>query len=123
MCGAQIPLGCRIGGGLRLPHPIGVVIHADAQIGPNCIIFQQVTLAEEKGLAPVVGGHVEIGAGAKIIGGVVIGDHAKIGANCVVLRDVPAGATAVGIPARIVMRGATSELGADTSGLRAAPRC
>jgi serine O-acetyltransferase len=53
---------------------------------------------------PRIGGHVDIGAGAKILGGVVIGDHAKIGANAVVTRDVPAGATAVGIPARIVER-------------------
>ena len=51
---------------------------------------------------PVLGGHVDVGAGAKILGGVTIGDHAKIGANAVVLDDVPSGATAVGVPARIV---------------------
>jgi serine O-acetyltransferase len=100
--GADIPLGCRLGGGLLLPHPNGVVIHPKAEVGPNCLIFQQVTLAEIGGAAPRLGGHVDVGAGAKILGGIVVGDDALIGANAVVLQDVPAGATAVGIPARIV---------------------
>jgi serine O-acetyltransferase len=99
--GADIPVNCHLGGGLLLPHPNGVVIHPDAEIGPNCLLFQQVTLGVGKGGAPKIGGHVDIGAGAKILGGVTIGPHAKIGANCVVLNDVPPGATAVGIPARI----------------------
>lgn len=99
--GADIPLNCQIGGGLMLPHPNGVVIHPDARIGPNCLIFQQVTLGTlATGGTPVVGGHVDIGAGAKLLGGIVVGDHARIGANAVVLSDVPAGAAAVGIPAR-----------------------
>lgn len=97
--GADIPLGCRIGGGLLLPHPNGVVIHPHAEIGPNCLIFQQVTLGARHGGVPRVGGHVDIGAGAKVLGAVVIGDDALIGANSVVLTDVPAGATALGIPA------------------------
>lgn len=103
--GADIPLNCHIEGGLMMPHPNGIVIHPDAVVGPNCLIFQQVTLGEERGLAPIIGGHVDIGAGARIIGGVRIGDHAKIGANAVVLQDVPPGATAVGIPARIIPAG------------------
>ena len=101
--GADIPLNSRLGGGLLLPHPNGIVIHPQAQVGPNCLIFQQVTLGiGGRPGAPRIGGHVDIGAGAKILGGVVIGDHARIGANAVVLDDVPAGATAVGIPARVV---------------------
>jgi serine O-acetyltransferase len=101
--GADIPLNCRLGGGLIAPHPNGIVIHPDAVIGPNCLIFQQVTIgAGAKPGYPVIGGHVDIGAGAKILGPVRIGDHARIGANAVVLSDVPAGATAVGIPARVV---------------------
>ena len=96
--GADIPLNCQIQGGLLLPHPNGVVIHPTASIGPNCLIFQQVTIVSEV----KIGGHVDIGTGAKIISAVRIGDHAKIGANAVVLCDVPAGATAVGIPARII---------------------
>lgn len=103
--GADIPINTRIGGGLLLPHPNGVVIHPDVLIGPNCLIFQQVTFGTgkvgEDGRVPRVGGHVDIGAGAKVLGGISIGDHALIGANAVVLTDVPPGKTAVGIPAVI----------------------
>jgi len=100
--GADISLGCRIGGGLLLPHPNGVVIHNDVEIGPNCLIFQQVTLGARQGRVPRLGGHVDIGAGAKLLGGIVVGDDALIGANAVVLDDVPPGATVVGIPAVVV---------------------
>jgi len=100
--GADISLGCRIAGGLLLPHPNGVVIHNDVEIGPNCLIFQQVTLGARHGRVPRLGGHVDIGAGAKLLGGIVVGDDALIGANAVVLDDVPAGATVVGIPAVVV---------------------
>jgi len=101
--GADIPLNVRLGGGLLIPHPNGIVIHPDATIGPNCLIFQQVTIGTRAGgPPPAIGGHVDIGAGAKIIGPVVIGDHAKIGANAVVLVDVPPGRTAAGVPARIL---------------------
>lgn len=101
--GAEIPLNAQIAGGLLIPHPNGIVIHPDAKIGPNCLIFQQVTIGTGKGGVPTIGGHVDIGAGAKILGGVTIGNHARIGANAVVISDVPAGATAVGIPARTVI--------------------
>lgn len=94
----DIPINCNIEGGLLLTHPSGIVIHPSASIGPNCLILQQVTIVADV----KIGGHVDIGAGAKIIRPVTIGDHAKIGANAVVLCDVPAGATAIGIPARII---------------------
>jgi serine O-acetyltransferase len=100
--GADIPLGSNIAGGLLIPHPNGIVVHPGAQIGPNCLLFQQVTIGSAKGGVPRLGGHVDVGAGAKLIGPITIGDHARIGANAVVTRDVPAGATAVGIPARIL---------------------
>lgn len=99
--GADIPLNCKIGGGLLLPHPNGIVIHPDAEIGPNCLLFQQVTIGGHPDV-PRLGGHVDVGAGARLLGAIHIGDHAKIGANAVVMIDVPEGATAVGIPARIV---------------------
>lgn len=104
--GADIPLNCQIGGGLLLPHPNGIVIHPQARIGVNCLIFQQVTIgvADATG-APVIGHAVDIGAGARILGPVRIGDRARIGANAVVLIDVPADAVAVGVPARIVSGG------------------
>jgi serine O-acetyltransferase len=95
--GADIPLNCQIGGGLLLPHPNGVVIHPRAVIGVNCLIFQQVTIGSRSGDGlPIVGGHVDIGAGAKILGKVTIGDHARIGANAVVTRNVPTHGTATG---------------------------
>lgn len=102
MTQAEIDLNCRIGGGLLLPHPNGIVIHPDVEIGPNCLIFQQVTIGTGSSGLPRVGGHVDIGAGARILGNVVIGNHSVIGANAVVLSDVPPGATAVGVPARLV---------------------
>ena len=95
--GADIPLNRQIGGGLLLTHPNGVVIHPKSPIGVNCLLFQQVTTTGNV----IIGGHVDIGAGAKILGPVTIGDHARIGANAVVTSDVPAHATAVGIPARV----------------------
>jgi serine O-acetyltransferase len=100
--GADIPVNCRIGGGLLLPHPNGVVIHPDAEVGPNCLIFQQVTIGSARGGVPRIGGHVDIGAGAKVLGPITVGEHARVGANAVVTRDVPSGATVVGIPGRIV---------------------
>jgi serine O-acetyltransferase len=104
VAGADIPLNSRIGGGLLLPHPVGIVVHPMATIGPNCLIFQNVTIAQGDRVpgCPTLGAGVDVGAGAVILGGVTIGDRARIGANAVVLTDVPAGATAVGVPARIV---------------------
>ncbi len=81
--GADIPINCNLGGGLLLTHPNDVVIHSNATIGVNCLIFQQVTITKNV----QIGGHVDIGAGAKIINPVTIGNHAKIGANAVVIKD------------------------------------
>ncbi len=100
----EIPLNGTLGGGLLLPHPQGIVVSPGARVGPNCMLFHQTTLGTVEGRtgSPTLGGHVDVGAGAKILGPVVIGDHARIGANAVVLCDVPPGATAVGIPARVL---------------------
>src|SRR3984893_225458 len=97
--GADIPLNCQIGGGLLIPHPNGIVIHPDARIGVNCLIFQQVTIGyrSRRGSGrPEIAGHVDIGAGAKILGNVKIGAHAIVGANAVILSDVEPGAVATG---------------------------
>jgi serine O-acetyltransferase len=103
--GADIPLTTQIGGGLMLPHPNGIVIHPEAKIGPNCIIFQQVTIGtSNSSLVPVIGGHVDIGAGAKLLGAILVGSHVEIGANAVVLRDVPDDHIAVGVPAVVKNR-------------------
>jgi serine O-acetyltransferase len=93
--GADIPLNCNIGGGLLIPHPNGIVIHPEATIGVNCLIFQQVTIGTRNGPGlPRIGDHVDIGAGAKILGPIEIGAWAKIGANAVIVKDVESGAVA-----------------------------
>jgi len=100
--------GCIIGRGadfgpeLVLVHSQGVVINTAVRGGRHVVIEHQVTVGAEKGAAPVLGDNVFIGAGAKIVGAVHVGSGAKIGANAVVLDDVPEGATAVGVPARVV---------------------
>ncbi|TWT81921.1 Serine acetyltransferase [Planctomycetes bacterium CA13] len=98
----DIPVNCKIEGGLILAHPTGVVIHPDATLGVNCWIASCVTIGNGPSGAPKIGGHVDIGTGAKILGGITIGDHAKIGANAVVITDVPEGSTAVGVPAKML---------------------
>jgi serine O-acetyltransferase len=100
--GAAIPITTRIGGGLVMPHPNGIVIHVDTEIGPNCLIMQNVTLGTNvKGAAPRIGGHVDLFAGACVLGAVTVGDHARVGALALVLDDVPAGATVVAPRAQI----------------------
>ncbi len=96
----EIPLACEIGGGLLLPHPTGIVIHPDCCIGPNCLIFHQVTLARDV----TMGGHCDIGAGAKLLGPLRVGNHVQVGANAVVTIDLPDTAVAIGVPARITAR-------------------
>ncbi|OKO73848.1 serine acetyltransferase [Bradyrhizobium sp. AS23.2] len=88
--GADIPLTCNIGGGLLMPHPNGIVIHPDAIIGVNCLLFQQVTIGTHRGGGvPVLEGHVDVGAGAKILGAVTIPAHSEISANSVVTSWPP----------------------------------
>lgn len=102
---AVLPPSADIGRGTTLAYSgLGVVIHARAKIGRRVHISAKATVGGRAGLyeVPVVGDDVLIGSGAQIIGPVRIGDGAKIGANAVVLEDVPAGATVVGIPARVV---------------------
>jgi serine O-acetyltransferase len=103
--GADIPLNCKIGGGLLMPHPNGIVIHPNAVIGVNCLIHQQVTIGGKRnGGLPTIQGHVDIGAGAKVLGDIVIGNHALIGANSVVIKNVADGCTVAGIPARLIRK-------------------
>lgn len=108
--GADFVPGCRVGAGLRLEHPNGVVFGRHAVVGRAAFVCQRVTLGERLGVErepayPIVGDRVFLGAGATVLGDVRIGSDAVVGACAVVLRDVPAGATAVGNPARVV-RGA-----------------
>jgi serine O-acetyltransferase len=104
--GIELPYSAKVGRRVVIEHQGGIVIHGNAEIGDDSIIRQGVTLGNrtmDKPLdAPKLGRSVNVGAGAKILGAVTIGDGAVIGANAVVLIDVPAGATAVGVPARIL---------------------
>jgi len=116
---------CRIPSPILLPHPYGVIIHADAVIGRRVKIMQQVTLgAKDRGRnrAPVLEDDVYVGAGAKILGAVHIGKGAIIGANAVVTRDVPPYCTVVGAN-RIVKTRAPRGAGVEpTAEARARPR-
>jgi serine O-acetyltransferase len=107
LTGIEIHPGAVIGRGVFIDHGMGVVIGETAEIGDGCTIYQGVTLGGTslyKGAKrhPTLGRNVVVSAGAKVLGGFTIGDDAKIGSNAVVIKPVPAGATAVGIPARIV---------------------
>jgi serine O-acetyltransferase len=103
--GIEIHPGAKIGKRLVIDHGMGVVIGETSIIGDDCLIYHGVTLGGTAlGNAkrhPTLGNNVLVGAGAKILGNVHIGDSAKIGANSVVTKNIPAGNTAVGVPAEI----------------------
>jgi serine O-acetyltransferase len=103
--GVSLPKAATIGPGLRVWHFGGIFLHPDCVIGANCTLRQGVTIGnrEEGGPVPVIGDDVDIGAYAQLLGDIRIGDGARIGAMAVVLCDVPAGATAVGAPARVIV--------------------
>lgn len=107
LTGIEIHPGAKIAGCVFIDHGMGVVIGETAEIGPGCTIYHGVTLGGTslyKGAKrhPTLGRDVVVSAGAKVLGGFAVGDGAKIGSNAVVIKPVPAGATAVGIPARII---------------------
>jgi putative colanic acid biosynthesis acetyltransferase WcaB len=101
----DLPIRTDVGPGLTLDHAYGIVVHPDAVIGSACVLIQGVTIgrraAGEAGV-PVIGDGVSFGANSVALGSITIGDGARIGAGAVVLQDVPAGATAVGVPARVL---------------------
>jgi serine O-acetyltransferase len=107
MTGIEIHPGAKIAERVFMDHGMGIVIGETAEIGEGCTIYQGVTLGGTslyKGVKrhPTLGKNVVVSAGAKVLGGFTIGDGAKIGSNAVVIKPVPPGATAVGIPARII---------------------
>ena len=100
--GLQITSSMPVGPGLYIAHPSGMVIVA-RRIGANASLIHACTLGmRDTHDFPELGDGILVGAGARVLGGVVLGDGCSVGANAVVIRDVPAGATAVGVPARIV---------------------
>lgn len=123
--GVELPLNAVVGRRLRLPHPVGVVISAQARIGDDCMIRQNVTVGQyhygrprAAPHAPTIGNGVWIGAGAVVVGGVVIGDGARIGPNTVVMTDVPPGGSAFSRSAEVIgpLQSQVSN-GTDTPGL------
>lgn len=106
--GIDLPYTVDLGRRVIIEHSGAIVVHGHAVIGDDCILRQGVTLGNrylDRPLdAPILGNRVNVGAGAKLLGQISMGDDVNIGANAVVLTDVPAGATAVGIPARIIPR-------------------
>ncbi|MBY0468247.1 MAG: serine O-acetyltransferase [Burkholderiaceae bacterium] len=105
--GIEIHPGARIGRRVFIDHGMGVVIGETAEIGDDCTIYQGVTLGGtslSKGAKrhPTLGRGVIVGANSQVLGGFTVGDNARVGSNAVVLKPVPAGATAVGNPARII---------------------
>ena len=106
LTGIEIHPGAQIGRRVFIDHGMGVVIGETAEIGDDSTLYHGVTLGGtswNKGKRhPTLGKGVVVGAGAKILGPIMIGDGAKVGSNAVVVKDVPPGATAVGIPARIL---------------------
>src|SRR5215475_1556091 len=116
LTGIEIHPGATIGRRVFIDHGMGVVIGETAEIGDDCTLYHGVTLGGVSWNAgkrhPTLGKGVVVGAGAKILGPFTVGDGAKVGSNSVVVKAVPAGATVVGIPARIVeARAAEGEAG------------
>jgi serine O-acetyltransferase len=107
LTGIEIHPGARIGSCVFIDHGMGVVIGETAEVGDGCTIYQGVTLGgtslyRGEKRHPTLGAGVVVGAGAKVLGGFVVGAGARIGSNAVVVKSVPAGATVVGIPGKIV---------------------
>ncbi len=110
MTGVEIHPAATIGKNFVIDHGSGVVIGETSEIGSNVLMYHQVTLGgtgndNSERRHPSICDNVMIAAGAKILGGIHVGTNSKIGANAVVLKDVPANATAVGMPARIIYNG------------------
>jgi len=111
LTGIELHPGAKIGHRVFIDHGMGVVVGETAEIGDECTIYQGVTLGGtslSKGAKrhPTLGRGVIVSAGAQVLGGFTVGDGARVGSNAVLLQAVPAGATAVGIPARIVVKSA-----------------
>ena len=104
--GIEIHPGAKIGEGFFIDHGMGVVIGETSEIGDNVTLYQGVTLGgasqQRAKRHPTLGNNVVVGVGAQVIGAITIGDNAKVGAGSVVIKSVPANATVVGVPGRII---------------------
>jgi serine O-acetyltransferase len=115
LTGIEIHPGAQIGRRFFIDHGMGVVIGETSEIGDDCTLYHGVTLGGtswNKGKRhPTLGNGVVLGAGAKILGPITVGDRAQVGCNAVVVKDVPPGATAIGIPARILAKETQAKAG------------
>ncbi len=102
--GCVIGRGAEFGPRLVFVHSNGIVINSKVRGGMDVKIEHQVTIGAERGLSPVLGDDVFLGAGAKVLGAVHVGSRVRVGANAVVVKDVPDDTTAVGVPARYILR-------------------
>jgi serine O-acetyltransferase len=106
--GIEIHPGATIGRRFFIDHGMGVVIGETAQIGDDCTLYHGVTLGgtswQQGKRHPTLANNVVIGAGAKVLGPITLGEGARVGSNAVVVRDVPPGATVVGIPGRVIRK-------------------
>jgi len=106
--GVELPPETRVGPGLRLIHPQGIVVNGQTRIGAGVILRANTTIGNVIGAdgtvtaSPVIGDRVELGANVVVVGPVQLGDGARVGAGAVVIGDVPSGAVAVGNPARVL---------------------
>ena len=116
LTGVEIHPAAKIAPGVFIDHGQGVVIGETAEVGTGTVIYQNCTLGgtgKETGKRhPTIGEHCVISAGARVLGGITVGDYAKVGAGAVVLKGVPAHATVVGVPAKVVRINGSAE-GAD----------
>ena len=105
--GIELPLRLSVGPGLRLYHAHGIVVHPEARLGADVVLKHGVTIGhrgeeDTEGPTPTIGDGVVFGPHSQVLGDVTVGAGARIGAGAVVLSDVPPGATAVGVPARVI---------------------
>lgn len=104
--GIELPYTVRVGRRVEFAHHGGIVINGWAGIGNDCVVRHGVTIGvrgvDEVDELPILADGVEVGVGAVILGGILVGEGSRIGANAVVVRDVPAGSTVAGVPARVI---------------------
>ena len=105
--GIQLPIGTRVGGGLKFYHFGDVVINKNAVLGCNVSIYNGVTIGinlhpNEKSFPPIIGDNVVLCTGAKVIGSIKIGSNSVVGANAVVVKDIPIGCVVAGAPAKVL---------------------
>jgi serine O-acetyltransferase len=108
LTGVEIHPGAQLGRRVFIDHGMGIVIGETAQVGDDCLLYKGVvlggtTLSRGK-RHPTLGRNVVVGSNACLLGNIIIGDHVRVGSNSVVVRDIPSGATVVGVPARVVER-------------------